>query len=134
MNLGNFVPKIKFLRNWNKKLNCDYFYTIRPYSLSKQQHYEDKTGEKFEVYVRGVLVGYARLIHVNASLHLNEIPFEFLVADTGSEDPYAIYSTFGIGKGDKVILLLFRRQGEESNSQQDLQQLSRDATSQRPSA
>lgn len=115
MNLGNFVPRIKFLHDWNKKLGGDYFPTIRPYAVDKQHHYEGKIGEKFEVILKGVLAGHAKLVSVNSSLRLSEIPFEFLVTDTGTEDPYAIYSTFGIGKNDKVILLLFRRSSAASS-------------------
>ena len=111
MNLGNFVPRIKFLHDWNKKLGGDYFPTIRPYAVDKQHHYEGKIGEKFEVILKGVLAGYATLVSVNCELNLEDIPYEFLVTDTGSEKPEEIYAQFGIASKDRVILLLFRRQG-----------------------
>jgi hypothetical protein len=106
---------IRFKKNWNNKLSCSAFTTIRRCSEEKMTFYSDNLGEVFDVEVSGIVECAARLIGMRKML-LKDIPEELVIVDTGSrtyEGAVNELAELGIVLGDCVLLLIFYRQGEE---------------------
>ena len=100
-------PIIKFDQNWNKKLDCNIFTTIRKYD----QYYLDAEGWSFDVELNKEIYCQAKLISIKCTF-FEVIPLEFLRLDTGLEDItdiYKIFKKFGVLHGDDIIILTFKR-------------------------
>jgi len=101
-------PQIKFSRNWNNKLNQEYFTTIRRLTPIKAEYYLDNLHKVFDVILNGKKYCEARLLCVE-SIKLGDIPYGLRAVDTGSESPRKVFYKFGIGSETDVIVLTFRR-------------------------
>jgi len=102
--------KMNFKTNWNKKLFCDFFTTIRHWDADKEAYYAGLVGKQISANVQDE--GYsipAKLIGSRPVEHLWDLPWELLVIDAGTEDPLPTFQQLGIGKDDKVILNLLHR-------------------------
>ena len=100
------MNKIKFKKDWNNKLQCRVFTTIRKFELKKYTWYQSKINEVFDVEVAGIVRFQARLCSVKFEV-LDRIESYLLFLDTGEDEPYNIFKKFGIDEKDKVIILLF---------------------------
>lgn len=102
--------RMNFKTNWNKKLFCDFFTTIRRWDSDKEAYYTSLKGKQISANVQDE--GYsipAKLIGTRPVEHLWDLPWELLVIDAGTDDPMATFQQLGIGKDDKVILNLLHR-------------------------
>lgn len=75
---------IKFSKNWNNKLDCDYFTTIRLYTKNKHQYYKEMFDGLKEV---GILLNgkekcIAKIVDIKV-LFLIDIPSYLIITDTG---------------------------------------------------
>jgi len=102
-------PKIKFSKNWNNKLNQEYFTTIRKFSKDKYNYYLMKMGDVFDVVLANKKIGKAKLVLLE-TYKFKELSHALVMVDTGmmfyeAED---VFRKFGIEDEDKVIVLTFR--------------------------
>jgi len=96
---------INFSKNWNKKLDCDFFTTIR--NVEKASYYQLRVKEKFEVRVNRKR--YCDAILKDATvIKFNEVKTpELFVIDTGEMNYMDLFRKFKLG--DTFTLLLFER-------------------------
>lgn len=99
---------IKFSHNWNGKLRCDYFTTIRRWTPEKEAYYRSCVGKPIEVNLKGVRQNFSELRSV-VVMKYSEISFLIKILDTGSERPDEIFKQFNIAGEDAVLLLLLKR-------------------------
>ena len=105
------MPKIKFSKNWNNKLNCNLFSTIRKFTEEKAIYYKDNLNRIFEVELDNEVLYNAKLFDVKVCLY-NDLEFDFLVYDTGIPSLAVIdrvLSKFGVQEGNNCIVLWFER-------------------------
>jgi hypothetical protein len=96
--------KIQFSKNWNNKLNCNFFTTIRkPETFN---YYSARVNELFQVLLNNTFFCSAYLKDANL-VDLADVNPELHVLDTGSMDWKKIFENFGITK--MCTLLLFER-------------------------
>jgi len=76
------MKNIRFKKNWNNKLNCRFFSTIRKVLPANPRYYLDKEGTVFNILMNQKIIGSARLIVIK-EVKLGEIPEEILMLDTG---------------------------------------------------
>jgi len=69
---------MKFSKNWNKKLNGEFFTSIRPYA-----YYFQKVGKLEPIEMNGNLIGHAKIIRIDGPALLSAIPKTVLETDTG---------------------------------------------------
>lgn len=103
---------ISFKQDWNNKLSCQTFTTIRKCNDENLDFYTDNICEVFDVELSGSHKCYARLIGLRRS-SLSGISEELVMVDTGSrtyEEALDVFAELGIRPGDEVLLLLFYRQ------------------------
>ena len=86
-------PKIKFTHNWNNKLSCKFFTTIRKFSKEKKEYYRKYYNATFDVLLNDKKVCEAKLVDINV--------IEFHLQD--------VFIKFGIKNETKVLLLTFMR-------------------------
>ena len=99
--------QIKFIHNWNNKLNNPVFTTIRSYSARKYLHYSNHVGEVFDVVLAGERVSQARLVDADVC-DFKGISVALLALDTGIVNQGDICKLFGkLRATDRVIILLF---------------------------
>lgn len=101
--------KIKFSRNWNNKLNCNVFSTIRKFNEEKYQYYKDSLYKTFKVMFNNEEFKKAVLVNVGMVTYSN-IPMNILAADTGyvvKTDIDTIFKNFGISGNSRCIILTF---------------------------
>jgi len=104
------MPNIKFTHNWNNKLDCFVFTTIRRSFPSKDAYYDAQIGNVFQVMVKGELHSYAtlRTVYKGAFETIHEI---IKALDTGVFDPEQykwVFKGFGITDKTPVLLLVFQ--------------------------
>ena len=58
------MPIIRFAKNWNNKLNCDYFTTIRLGTQEKYSYYINNDGKIFTVMLKNKFYCNAKLIDI----------------------------------------------------------------------
>lgn len=80
------MKTLNFNHNWNGKLNCDYFTTIRLYNEDKY-----KVGERFECYLKGQFKGVVEVVSVKV-IYLHQINNWIAWLDTG----YDVHTTQNI--------------------------------------
>ena len=97
---------IRFCNNWNNKLNCDYFTTIR--SELSFKYYLSKINKVFRVELNKRINTYAKLISVRTEV-LEEIDELILILDTGTTHFKPIFSNFKQKPEDKYTLLTFEK-------------------------
>lgn len=100
------MNKISFIKDWNHKLQCRVFTTIRKFDLKKYTWYQSKINEVFNVEVAGIVRFQVRLCSVKFG-QLDKIEPYLLFLDTGADEPFKVFKKFGIEEKDKVIILLF---------------------------
>lgn len=111
------MNKIKFSHNWNNKLGCNIFTTIRKYSFPKLQYYRRSLESGFLVELNGKTEGSAVLRGISI-LNLQEIPLSILQHDVGYFDLtqiYRVFEKFGVYPGTQVLLLTFDATPKKDN-------------------
>jgi hypothetical protein len=104
------MPQIKFTHNWNNKLGCDFFTTIRRWTPSKWKYYMTAEGKIFDIVLNKVKFGQAKLVGVSYYEQLHEIDPTIKILDTGTAKYYEeVFKNFGLDRKSKVILLLFAK-------------------------
>jgi hypothetical protein len=104
-------PKISFSRNWNEKLCCKIFPTVRKRTDDKLDFYGENLGKLFDVFLEQRKIFSAFLIAMK-SFRLRDVPLEFLFLDTGCDNRdavFAIFENYGIQPDDEVLLLFFKK-------------------------
>jgi len=95
---------VKFSENWNNKLDCDFFTTIR--KPDNFAYYSSRIGETFDVMLDGVKHSEAILLD-SAMIDIGDITPELLVLDTGTMEYKTLFEKFGIK--DKAVFCLFKK-------------------------
>lgn len=110
---------IKFIHNWNGKLDLDVFPTIRRWTPDKEAYYRAQIGKTFEVQLGGTFHRSVRLIDVEKVDRLKFVPFGLLAMDTGKttlEGIIEVFRSFGLDWSSPVIILTFARiRAEDQN-------------------
>jgi hypothetical protein len=104
---GRAMKSIKFQHNWNNKLGCDYFTTIRRFTPDKLEYYKTAVDDEFDVLLNGVSKGHAKLMGWRKSI-LSDIAPELLICDTGSPKAFDVFRKFGLTLSSEVLVLLFK--------------------------
>lgn len=80
------MREIKFSNNWNKKLNCDYFTTIRIYTKEKFDYYYGLYENKEEVVIsiKEEEICSAKIVDINVKM-LKDIPDFTCITDIGAD-------------------------------------------------
>lgn len=109
------MKTIKFSHNWNNKLDCDIFTTIRRFTEEKYLYYSQSLGECFNVVLTDLDNTDKELVYTKAKLvsvmeeDLREIPLGILILDTGSFEPFKIFEQFKLTPNSKVLQLVFQK-------------------------
>jgi len=112
------MTQVKFLTNWNNKLNNKYFLTIRLLTKSKKQFYTNQllNYDDVNVLVEDVLYCKAKLVCLDIEVFKN-LPKWLCYVDSGlnKEKFYELLETIyknkkeWKGKNTKVIILCYKR-------------------------
>jgi len=97
--------KINFVKNWNKKLDCRFFTTIRNANYSN--YYIIRVGEKFTVLLNKKEYCKAILHDANVVKFEDVKTPELFVIDTGELNYNDLFKKFKLK--DTFVLLLFER-------------------------
>lgn len=117
------MNQIKFSKNWNNKLNCDYFTTIRLQTRSKKEYYWDRVGQEFSIFVLDKEIGKGILKSLECTI-LREIGnncLTYLDAGLDRGEFYKLMETFYKNKPEweqdltPMLLLLFKRIKNENS-------------------
>jgi len=110
------MKTIRFSHNWNNKLDCNVFTTIRKYTDEKFEYYSDAVGKPFKVLLKKAVVCEAEL-HSVVCMNSCNLDASLLMTDTGLEPPEAreLLRRFGVGDEDKVLILIFKKKQEVSD-------------------
>jgi len=104
-------PKMRFSHNWNNKLDCAVFSTIRKASAWAVTHYSKYLGHVFDIVLHGDKRSEATLIGMKSS-PLRDVPDEILWLDTGypsRQSALDVFRTFGVEEDDEVLQLFFHK-------------------------
>lgn len=71
------MQQITFSYNWNNKLNCNAFTTLRPFNPNKY-----KLGEQYELLLKNAPIGVYRIAALH-TLDINQINTTIALIDTG---------------------------------------------------
>lgn len=96
--------KLNFYKNWNNKLGCDYFPSIR---LAKEKY---KIGEIYEVWLSNKFLGKCELIS-KKHMYFNEMTEEMALIDSGmKKNELATYLTglYGNLSTKKLLFMVFK--------------------------
>lgn len=97
--------KIKFSKDWNKKLQCRFFTTIRNANYSN--YYVLRVGEKFDVYLNKKYI-FKAILHDASVVKFEDVKTpELFVLDTGELNYEDVFKKFKLK--DTFTLLLFER-------------------------
>jgi hypothetical protein len=102
------MNQIKFSHNWNNKLNCNFFTTIRGYTEQKLIYYKNNIRGDFEIILKNKLHCISRLVDVRKYDKLSLVDRTVLMCDVGEyqvEKVFGIFAKFKIKSSDPVILL-----------------------------
>lgn len=109
---------IKFAKNWNNKLGCEVFSTIRKADGHKREWYASGHKKVWQIIQSDVVVGYARLEEL-VFLPEHELSRELKILDTGildDDERVRLWQKLGIVPEEEVAFLIFRwvnwREGE----------------------
>ena len=102
---------VNFSKNWNKKLDCDIFTTIRKHIPAKEVYYRKKIGDVSRVMLNKELKVNAKLLQVHVK-KLKDIDPVVLMLDTGSEDYAPVFKKFGLLEDSDVLLMVYKREDE----------------------
>ena len=96
---------INFAKNWNKKLDCDFFTTIR--NVDKASYYQLRVNEIFEIRLNKKKYCDAVLKDANVVKFSEVKTPEIFVIDTGEMNYIDLFKKFKLG--DTFVLLLLKR-------------------------
>jgi hypothetical protein len=100
---------IKFSHNWNNKLDCGVFTTIRNATEEKYNYYKDSRAQVFNVQLKGKgIIKKANLMQVR-KMKYALIEYSILAFDTGIIDPVeqlALFQKFGMKEITSEMLIL----------------------------
>lgn len=103
---------INFENNYNNKLNCDIFTTIRKTDRNRYENYLLKTGEKFNITLNNEFYCLAQLIKVDHEKY-SKMNDYLLVLDTGMTNFTGInqlMKKYGLKNiDDNMIILTFKK-------------------------
>jgi hypothetical protein len=105
-------PSVNFSEDWNNKLSCKIFSTIRKLTAEKLDYYLDNFESVFDINLMGVKACEARIIGLK-TCRLSDIPDHMLWLDTGCStrgEALEIFKSFGVDESTEVIWLFFRRE------------------------
>jgi len=114
------MPVIKFSKNWNHKLNCNYFTTIRLLLEKNTSYYYLNLAEIFSVFLKGEKYCKAQLISIS-KIKLNSIVDNYLNFTDAGLTVIQFYKLMKKFYGKKkewqgwdtpCLLLLFKRMNE----------------------
>ena len=111
------MRNIQFYKDWNRKLGCDVFSTIRR-CKGMDDYYGEHIGSVFNVVANDKVLFPARLVSANL-VPFSSIPPEIIMLDTGRADPVeslAIFEAFygkGFDKATKFYILIFEKVGKK---------------------
>ena len=102
------MTQIKFSHNWNNKLNCTIFSTIR----KSKDYWYTQQNKPIEIMLNGVSMGTATLYKLIV-LKFKDIRPATIEIDTGMEYNKALklFKNFGIEKDTLVEILYFTKNG-----------------------
>ena len=103
---------VNFSEDWNNKLACKVFSTIRKLTPEKLDYYLDNFESVFDIKLKDVKTCEARIIGLKTS-KLSDIPDFLLWLDTGCSttgEALKIFKSFGMDETTDVIWLFFRRE------------------------
>jgi len=109
---------INFEENFNKKLDCDIFTTIRKTNRAKYESYLLRTGEKFNITLNNEFYCLAKLIKVDHEKY-SKMNDYLLVLDSGMTNFVSINTLmkkYGLRSiDDNMIILTFERINMQKN-------------------
>jgi hypothetical protein len=108
------VNRINYNKNWNNKLDCEYYTTIRKYTDEKYQYYQENLDREFEVFIDGKPYTKSKLFDLHTE-KLEDIDSLTVMMDTGvPEVPLDaqrnLFKGFNMDLEDRVILLVFKNE------------------------
>ena len=103
------MDKMRFTQNWNNKLDCKYFTTIRKYDAAKFAYYDGKLNELDGICIGNENYCSAKLIKI-VVCKLSEIDVLLKILDTGTLNYQDVFSKFGLKDNSEVMVLLYERQ------------------------
>lgn len=115
------MTRIRFIHNWNKKLDNEVFTTIRSWNQEKQDYYEGVLRGKFDVELKGKKRSEAILWDV-VVCDYKDIDVAILRVDTGlhkKDEIDSLFARFGCYKNDKCILLTFKNLTKEKENEME---------------
>lgn len=104
-------PSIDFSEDWNNKLSCNVFSTIRKLTPEKLDLFSANLGAVFDINLKGRKTCEARLIGLKYS-RLSDIDDWLLWLDVGVPtrgEALKIFESFGIDEKTDVLWLFFQR-------------------------
>ena len=105
------MAKISFSHNWNNKLDCTTFTTLRRYTPNKFRYYKDLVGKDLDLVLQDEPYGMVNLLAVDTEL-FRRIPRITLRVDTGITDVdeiNSLFRNFGINGDTQVLILTFKK-------------------------
>ena len=98
---------VKFSHNWNHKLVCDYFTTIRAWTPEKEAYYRSLLQKKVRIQIKGVTQFFAEIRSVTV-FRYSEVSTLVKILDTGSENYDEVFKQFNIVGDDKMNYLALK--------------------------
>jgi hypothetical protein len=107
---GGEMNTIKFSHNWNNKLECDMFTTIRKHTPDKHKYYTSEIGKEFRIMLNDLYQGMTVLDDVICA-RFDDIYYLLVEMDTGMKYHKAVglFKSFGITEDTEVMILLFKK-------------------------
>lgn len=110
------MKTIKFAKNWNNKLACPVFTTIREVKNGEwtdRNYYPNQVGTAFNMVISQNVVCVAKLINARI-MPFKDIPPEVLLTDTGKPDLEGAKATFNMFYRDlnpnkEFAILVFKK-------------------------
>lgn len=104
------MNQIKYSHNWNNKLNCDVYTSIRKSTPEKKEYYKSNIGNVFDVILNGKLFNQKILWDV-FDHEFGSLPLSLITLDTGFSpiDAKELFATFGIKNPEDGVLVLWWR-------------------------
>ena len=103
-------PYFSFCHNWNNKLDCTVFTTIRKYTPSNWKYYQSLHDRVIDIHVK-------KLVYCQATLRrfrrcrLRDLDKDLISVDTGisPDKSMVLFARFGILPDDDAVILTFQK-------------------------
>lgn len=105
------MNSIPFSKNWNNKLHCDVFTTIRKDTPEKRAYYESQLGKVLAIRLNKGEYCRRKLVNIDRAL-FREITLSTVATDVGFSDKVKIKELFqklGITLDTPVLVLLLEK-------------------------